>query len=131
MRVAMRKNCYLTKPQNKKTLLSLENVELNSKLPNIVNIAREQRQEDVLNVIRHNDFNHGYTTSSKFNVLKNETQEKLGINYETQLNILIASEENAELRENLREYCSASRNHPDFDEEKLVEDILCINFSFI
>ena len=94
-------------------------------------IAKEQRQEDVLNVIRHNDFNHGHSSSSKFKVLKNEAVEKLGINYETQLSILIASEENAELRENLREYCSASRNHPEFDEEKLVEDILSGNFTFI
>ena len=131
MRVSMRKNSYLTKPQQKKTLVSLENNELNSKLPNLVTIAKEQRQEDVLNVIRHNDFNHGHSSSSKFKVLKNEAVEKLGINYETQLSILIASEENAELRENLREYCSASRNHPEFDEEKLVEDILSGNFTFI
>ena len=48
-----------------------------------------------------------------------------------QLNILIASEENAELRENLREYCNNSRNHPDFDDEKLVEDILAKKFSFL
>ena len=93
-----------------------------------MNIAREQRQENVLNVIRHNDFSHGYTTNSKFKVLKNDIDDKLGVNYETQLNILIA---NAELRENLREYCISSRNHPDFNEEKLVEDILSRNFSFM
>ena len=75
--------------------------------------------------------NHGYTASSQFKVLKKDTADNLGINYETQLNILIESEENAELRENLREYCNVSRNHPDFDEEKLVEDILARNFSFI
>ena len=112
-------------------MLSLEYDEINPKLANIVNIAREQRQEDVLNVIRHNDFNHGNSNSSKFKALKNETEDKLKINYETQLEILIATEENAELRENIREYCCSSRNHPEFDEEKLVEDILSKNFSFV
>ena len=131
MRVAMRNKSYLSRPQTKRAPLSLDSKELNPKLPSIVNIARDQRQVDVLNVIRHNDFAHGYATNSKFKVLKNEIDEKLGINYEMQLNILIASEENAELRENLREYCNNSRNHPDFDDEKLVEDILAKKFSFL
>ena len=84
-----------------------------------------------MNVMRHNDFNHGCTNTSKFAVLKEETEDKLGINYETQLNILIASEENPEIRENIREYCITSRNHPEFDEEKLVDDILSGNFTFL
>ena len=130
MRIAMRKESYLTKPQNKKTSMSLEKNELNPELSSIVNVAMKQRQEDVLNVIRHNDFSKGYNTTAKFKVLKNDTNSKLGINYETQLDILIASEENAELRENLTQYCKRSRSHPDFDEEKLVDDILAKNFVF-
>ena len=128
----MRKKCYLSKPERMKdAMLSLENSELNPNLTRIVDIAKEQKQEDVINVIRHNDFNHGYTSTSKFTVLKEETEDKLGINYETQLNILIASEDNPEVRENMREYCSTSRNHPEFDEEKLVEDILSGKFTFL
>ena len=64
-------------------------------------------------------------------MLKNEVEGKLGIDFETQLNILIASEEDAELRENLREYCDASKNHPSFNEEKFVDDILSRNCSFL
>ena len=110
--------------------MSLEKNELNPELSNIVNVAMKQRQEDVLNVIRHNDFSKGYSTTAKFQLLKNDANSKLGMNYETQLDILIASEENAELRENLTQYCERSRNHPDFDEEKLVDDILSKNFVF-
>ena len=80
---------------------------------------------------RSNDFNAGYQTNSAFQVLKNETKDKLGIDYATQLRILIASEENPELRENLTEYYTLSRDHPDFDEEKIVDDILSSNFSFL
>ena len=68
-------------------------------LVDIANIAQKQRQENIMNVIRHNDFNSGYDASAKFEVLKEKSKEKLGINYETQLDILFASEENPELRE--------------------------------
>ena len=131
MRIFMRQNSYLSKPEKDQQLLSLANEELDPKLPNLVEIAKLQKQEDVLNVIRFNDFSHGYKTKSNINILKNESKDKLGVDYESQLRILIASEENAELRENLRDYCIASRNHPDFNEEKLVEDILARNFSFL
>ena len=131
MRVCMRKESYLTKPDQTHRTFSLENHELNHQLPNIIDIANKQRQENIMKVIRHNNFNAGYSNDAKLQVLKDETEDKLAINYETQLQILIASEENPELRENLKEYCSASKNHPDFDEEKIVEDILSRNFCFI
>ena len=84
-----------------------------------------------MNVIRHNNFSAGYNTGAKFEVLKDESKDRLGMNFETQMNILIASEENPELRENLKEYCRVSRLHPDFDEERIVDDILSRNFSFV
>ena len=131
MRVSMRKINYLSKPENENEMLSMENEELNPNLINLVQVAQEQRQENIMNVIRHNDFNAGYKTNAQFKVLKNASEDRLGIDYETQLNILIASEEDADLREKLSIYCDSSRLHQDFDEEKLVEDILCGNFSFL
>ena len=131
MRTAMRIKSYLSKPQQNRGFYSLEGKELNPQLANIINIAKSQRQEDVLNVIRYNDFSAGYNTNSYLKVLKNEAEDKLGINFETQLDILITSEQNPELRENLREYCSEARKKSDFDEEKCVEDILCNRFSYI
>ena len=131
MRVAMRKESYLNKPERDIGMYSLEKKELNPQLLNIANIAHNQRQENIMNVIRHNDFNSGYNSSAKFEVLKHNSKETLGINFETQLNILIASEENPEMRENLQDYVRTSRLHKDFDEEKIVDDILCKNFSFL
>ena len=43
----------------------------------------------------------------------------------------LESEENPELRENLREYYEKSMKRPDFDEERIVNDILCHNYSFL
>ena len=59
MRAFMRQQSYLSKPEKNGGLFSLENNELNPKLPKIVELAQRQRQENILNVIRHNDFEHG------------------------------------------------------------------------
>ena len=93
MRVSMRKVSHLIKPNSEKVMLSMENKELNAQLPNIVKIAQTQRQENIMNVIRHDDFSSGYTNNVKFKVLKSDAEDRLGIDYETQLNILIDSEE--------------------------------------
>ena len=84
-----------------------------------------------MNDKRHNEFSSCFKYGAKFKVLKDESEDTLGVNYETQLNVLIASEENAELRENLTEYCRVSRLHPDCDEERMVDDILSRNFSVL
>ena len=97
----------------------------------MVEIAKKQRQNNVLNVIRHKAFNFGYDTKGIFKVLKNEVEEKLAINYEMQLRILIASEEDPEVRENLNQYWETSKSHPEYDDDKIVDDILCKKFSFI
>ena len=82
-------------------------------------------------LLLNNYFDAGYETKSVFKVLKNDSEDKLGIDYAKQLRILIESEENPELRENLREYYEKSMKHPDFDEERIVNDILCHNYSFL
>ena len=131
MRVAMRKQKYLTKPEVDNGFYSMGNEELNPKLINIFKIANDQRQEDVLNVIRYNNFDAAHQNSSKLSVLKNEVKDKLEMNFETQLKILITSEEDAEIRENLKEYYKHAKKNPNFDEEKIIEDILTRNFSFL
>ena len=131
MRVAMRKQSYLNRPEKENGMFSMDNKELNPKIADIVKIAQDQRQENILKVMRHNDFSSGFTSGVKFKTLKDEGGDKLETNFETQLNILIASEENADMRENLLEYCKSSRLHPEFDEEKIVDDILTRNFAFL
>ena len=130
MRIAMRQQSYLSKPEVSSGFFSLSNKELNQDLSKIVINARKQRQENILNVIRRNDFESGYQSNSKINVFKEEVIKKLDINYETQLRILIASEENIEMRENLRKHCQISKSHPNFDKQQLVYDIISNNYSF-
>ena len=73
--------------------MDYSHLELNPNLPNLIEIANKQRQENILNVVRHNDFSAGYKTNADFKVLKNEAKEKFSINYENQLRILFLIDE--------------------------------------
>ena len=64
-------------------------------------------------------------------MLKEGHIDRLGTNFEQQVKILIESEENLELREQLREYYDRASNDTSFSEEKLIEDILQGTFSFL
>ena len=64
-------------------------------------------------------------------MLKDGHIDRLGTNFEQQVKILIESEENLELREQLREYYDRASNDTSFSEEKLIEDILQGTFSFL
>ena len=57
-------------------------------------------------------------------MLKDGHIDRLGTNFEEQVKILIQSEENLELRKQLREYYDRARNDTSFSGEKLIEDIL-------
>ena len=131
MRVAMRKQSFLNRPEKEMNMISLQNQKLNPKLIDIVNITQSERQTNILNIIRHNSFVCGFNRDSGFKVLAQDAKDKLATNYEIQLEILIASEVDPEIRENLREYCRLSSANDNFDEEKIVDDILNRNFSFL
>ena len=64
-------------------------------------------------------------------MLKDGHIDRLGTNFEQQVKILIESEENLELREQLREYYDRASNNTSFSEEKLIEDVLQGTFSFL
>ena len=64
-------------------------------------------------------------------MLKDGHIDRLGTNFEQQVKILIESEENLELREQLNEYYDRASNDTSFSEEKLIEDILQGTFSFL
>ena len=132
MRIRMRENNYLNLPEKETPLRGLGNKELlNPKLLQLFETAKKQKTENVLNVIRYNDFEKAFTTGVQMKVIKSEVVDKLDTNYEVQIRILIESEEDLETREMLREYFEKSQDHPSFSEEKFIDDILSKKFSFL
>ena len=94
-------------------------------------IATKQKTEDVINVMRYNDFESGYTNGASIKVLKESVVDRLGTNFELQIEILIECEEDIESRELIRDYYVKAKGHAEFCEEKFIEDILHKTFTFL
>ena len=78
----MRKNKYLNEPEADSELKALgSNNLLNSKLLDLQDIATKQKTEDIINVMRYNDFESGYTNSASIKVLKENVIDRLDRNY--------------------------------------------------
>ena len=128
----MRKNKYLNEPEEDSELKSLgSNNLLNSKILNLQEIATKQKTEDIINVMRYNDFESGYTNGASIKVLKESMVDRLDRNFELQIEILIECEEDIESRELIRDYYVKTKDHAEFSEEKFVEDILHKRFTFL
>ena len=66
----MRKYSYLDNPYKERTLHSLRSNEpLNPQLLHLVEIATKQKNENILNVMRFNDFDLGFKSRSAIDVV--------------------------------------------------------------
>ena len=111
MRTCMRSNKYLNQPEENNSLKYLGSSQiLNPKLLELKTIANKQKTENILNVLRFNDFDSGFRSGISISVLKDGRIDRLGTNFEEQLKILIASEEDLEMREQLREYYDKAKD---------------------
>ena len=121
MRTKMRSEDYLNKPTVPKNLVNLDGHPLNERLTEIVSIARKFRDNNVMKAIRHNSFSN--FENLNLNVLQGGDQD-YEVDYEEQIQILLASETNIERKALLYEYWHENRNENDFDKGQFVKDIL-------
>ena len=95
----MRKNNYLNDPYNDSPIKSLgsNKTMLNPELLNIRKIAKKQKIDNILKVIRYNDFESGYSRTGNIRIIeeKSDKVEKVK-SLETQIKILIESEDDFE-----------------------------------
>ena len=68
MRIGMRRKQYLINPEQPKPVQTIEGVEMNKEVKDIIKIANRQRKKDVINVIRHNDFGYGYSKEGRLSL---------------------------------------------------------------
>ena len=80
--------------------------------------------------MRYNSFESGYTNGAQIKVLKEENVDRLAINFELQIKILIKFEDDLEKRELIREYYDTAKNNASFSQEQFIEDILHNKFTF-
>ena len=125
----MHEKLYLKKKNSLKSLGSCQI--LNPKLLELKTIANKQKTENISNVLWFNDFDSGFRSGISISVLKDGRIDRFGTNCEEQLKILIASEEDLEMREQLREYYDKAKDQESFSEEKFIDDILHGTFTFL
>ena len=114
----MRKYSYLDNPYKERTLHSLRSNEpLNPQLLHLVKIATKQKNENILNVMRFNDFDSGFKSRSGIDVVNANAEYNLDTNHELHAKILIECIDDLEDREVIRNFYLAHRGDADFVDE--------------
>ena len=127
MRVLMRTKRYLSNPLKESELLTLSETPVNESLSNITNIAKEQRRENVMKIIKTNDFFCGFKTK-KFDIFGSNTAK---IDYRDQVKIFIGSIESTEQKLSLYEYWQVAQNHSNYSDKQFMDNLLENRFDYI
>ena len=121
MRLKMRQSEYLSEPEEEKELRSMSGNEINEKALGIKEFGEQVRKENILTILNHNDFFTKLPTQ-KFEIFSGESRRELDI--EDQIQILISSEDNSEIRADLLEYWHNSKSDPKLDIKDFYESLL-------
>ena len=132
MRKCMRMNSYLNNPYEEKPLQALvSEADLSPVLLQIKDVAKTQRSENILNVIRYNEFESGSTKGGGIKIFDKEPDILKKDKKETQVEILIATEEDMEKTEFFREYFEQAKKNNLFSYDRVIDDLLHNKFSLI
>ena len=126
MREHMRSKSFLSKPENKKKVTSLNETFIEKKILNVVEIAKTARRSNIMQVIKKNDMFCPFNTE-KFDIF---TKQKTKNNLDEEIQILISCESDVSSQLALYSYWQESKKKKSFQKEKFIEDILSKNFQF-
>ena len=132
IRYAIRKNEYFSSPHLKKAAYSIDGNELNESLSNIFEISHQRRKDDILKVVRFNDFSEGYSSrKGKFPLMKDENFNKQDENeINTQLQVLIECIDDSELKEQCKTHYSFLKKGQIEKKEAFLSGLLEKNYEF-
>ena len=132
IRYAIRKNKYFSSPLEKKAAFSIDGNELNGSLTNIFEISHQRRKDDILKVVRFNNFGEGYSSrKGKFPLMKDEKFNKQDENeINTQLQVLIECIDDSELKEQCRTHYSSLKKGQMERKEAFLSGSLEKNYEF-
>ena len=133
MRFALRKSEYLNNPTKKLEANSISGKVLHKSLKNLFEISQKQRQSDILNVIRYNDFSEAFGGKSvKIPIFKddkfNQTSDEQLV---TQIQILIFSIEDLNLQMLVRDAFEKEKTNKTIDYQEFINDLIAQNYSKI
>ena len=116
----MREKQYLNNPYRKCAVQSINGEKLNPHLLNIVEMSQKQKQKNIMNVIRTNDFSKGYETV-RFDITgKGSIKE----NHEDQIRTLIATVQDSDTQLRVLNQWLSDRKQENYNAEQYLEDLL-------
>ena len=126
MQILMRSKNYLNSPEDEANNTSLDGkLEIDEAYLDITNIAIQQRCDNVLTVMRSNDFLASFK-SQKLDIFDQPSNNPL--DSDTKIKILIAAEESVDYRENLYEYWTKLKKQPNYNAEAFIDSLVDKSF---
>ena len=132
MRFALRKSKYLNCPLKKSEAKSITGKELHQSLNNLYEISQKQRQADILNVMRYNDFTEAFGGRSvKIPIFKEDKLNKISEDeLVTQIHILIYSIEDLEVQMMVKDiFQKVLKEKSTVDYHEFIDDLINKNYS--
>ena len=120
MRSMMRENKYLSDPSKSSDLRTLSKEKIDDSFSKIIDLAKEQKKENVFAVIKTNDFTCGFK-KRHCDLFSSNTRKP---DYDEQIKIFIGSLDNSEQKWSLHEYWQNSKKHSDYRGQKFLDDLI-------
>ena len=131
MRYALRKSQYLEKPTMKTEAKSISDKELHPALNTLFQNAHQQRQADILNVMRYNDFSEAFGgANARIPIFKDDSfNESSVLELKTQIHILILAIEDLDIQIMVRHAFDKVQERIDAaDFHEFISDLLDKNY---
>ena len=126
MRMCMRRNEYLSKPHEENGVQALNGEKLDDELLNVINIAKEVKKNNVIQIIKKNDF-FTKLDSMKIDVFQSVSFEA---DKDQQIKVLIGAIEEDEEREKMYYYFMEMKQKKSFNADSFLEDLLHSKYTF-
>ena len=117
----------MSDPSKSSDLRTLSKEKIDDSFSKIIDLAKEQKKENVFAVIKTNDFTCGF--KKRFCDLFSSNTRKP--DYDEQIKIFIGSLDNSEQKWSLHEYWQNSKKHSDYRGQKFLDDLIENKFNYM
>ena len=125
MRKAIRRNEYLSNPEERSELTSLDGKVLNKQVLDIINIGKQARKTNILNAMNTSDF-FAPQTIKKFCVFNEGEDFVEDTDYE--IRVLISAIDNANQRNDMYLFYENEKSKSDFSAQEFLDNLLTHKF---
>jgi hypothetical protein len=132
IRYAIRKAAYLSNPLEVSSPHSIDGTELHECLTEVFEVSQQRRKEDIMKVVRFNDFREGYSSGKgKIPIMKDDKLNKITEKeMEMQALVLMECIEDQDTKENCRLYFSSLNKNDIESKECFVNGLIDQNYEF-